>query len=513
MKRRMNWAVAPIFGMLLFTLGCVDIDPAEAQKALEVGRQMRELQAEGARPLMTSLDELRGGEMEPFYFQMEELSRQQEAIYRERIMPLEQQLNGVYPDDSSFSIQQDEFDAQMREINQLERRLEAESWQLDKQRRRQELEVRVESEDAMRVKQDVIEELRQQLHDLYRTGQRTLDELYRKQSELYSGYTDPYYESDEAVFLREELAEIEWKITNSQSGFDDLTSALEQEISSLEAEVALIYTIVDEQEMLLASKIEALETLYIQLEELRLTITTVVKDTAVQVTTVSDETQIAFLGAEIAALEGEIAMLTQEFDANWTLEQSLVAQMDALYQEVAFLADSVMDEGSLYGWMEEITASLNNLLLIQHSAAVQALQDELAVIESQIAEIEATFQDQAAVLEHEIAVLEEEIAQLQPMADEADGAWHVAEEELGSLYHQLEELYHAGTGLEETYARTEEIEVLLAASYPDSDTWAPLQTELSFLEALATEVEAAFQAEVSALEELISVLEAEVVGL
>ena len=76
MKRRLNWAVAPIFGALLFTLGCVDIDPAEAQKAIEVGRQMRDLQSEGVQPLMTSLDELRTDEMEPLYFQMEELKRE-----------------------------------------------------------------------------------------------------------------------------------------------------------------------------------------------------------------------------------------------------------------------------------------------------------------------------------------------------------------------------------------------------------------------------------------------------
>ena len=192
MKRLMNWAVAPVFGMMLFTLGCVEIDPAEAQKAIEVGRQMRDLQNDEVRPLMTSLDQLRGDEMEPLYFRMEELSRQQEQIYRERIQPLERQINRLHPDDRAFFIQQEEFDAQMREIMQLEQRIEAESWQLDRQRRRQELELRVGSEDAMRAKQDVIEGLRMQLHELYRTGQRSLDELYRKQSERYAGYSDPY---------------------------------------------------------------------------------------------------------------------------------------------------------------------------------------------------------------------------------------------------------------------------------------------------------------------------------
>ena len=84
-------------------------------------------------------------------------------------MPLEQQLNRMHPDDRAFSMAQEEFDTQMREINQLERQLEAESWQMDRQRRRQELELRVEFEDTMRVKQDTIEEMRQQLHELYRT--------------------------------------------------------------------------------------------------------------------------------------------------------------------------------------------------------------------------------------------------------------------------------------------------------------------------------------------------------
>ncbi|MCH7706351.1 MAG: hypothetical protein IIB33_04820, partial [Chloroflexi bacterium] len=523
----------------------------------------------------------------------------------------ERQLNGVYPDNRSFSIQQDEFDAQMREINQLERRLEAESWQLDRQRRRQELELRVGFEDTMRARQDVIEDLRQQLHELYRTGERALDELYRKQSELYSGYWDPFQESEEAVSLREELAGIEWKIANSQAGFDDLTSALaqeittlewevqqlyqtldelewernatldqleelyrqieagfnggavygsleqqltevrarmseldlndaevlalaaelmelearlaggtetielqlaaaKQEISSLEAEVSRIYTVVDEQEILLASKKETLETLYHQLDELRLSVPAAVDGTAVQVASVSVETQIAALEAEIAALEVEIATIAGELDENRTVEQSMMVRLDVLYQEVAHLTDSTMDEESLYRWIDEIRVRVNNLL-IQHD--LQALHDELAGIESQIAEIEAVFQGQIASVEHEIAVLEEEIVLLQPVADVLETALHVAEAELGSIHHQLEELNQIGPGLGETHARIEEIEALLAASYPDSDIWAPLHEELSFLEALSIEVEAAFQAEVSALEGPISVLEAEVVGL
>ena len=67
----------------------------------------------------------------------------------------------------------------------------------------------------------------------------------------------------------------------------------------------------------------------------------------------------------------------------------------------------------------------------------------------------------------------------------------------------------AGSGLGESYARIEEIEGLLAASYPDSDIWGPLSLELSALEALVFQVEAAFQAEVSALEEAKFALEAE----
>lgn len=618
MKRQLNWAMAPIFGMLLFTLGCIEIDPAEAQKALAVGQQIRDLQSEEVRPLMTSLDQLRADEMEPLYFEMEQLARKQETLYRERIQPLERQLRDVYPDDRSFSIQQDEFDAQMREIQQLERQLEAESWQLDRMRRQQELELRVGFEDTMRIKQDVIEELRQQLYELYRTGQRTLDELYRQQSELYSGYSWDYQDSDEAMFLRDELAQIEWQIANSQAGVDGQASALQQEITtlewesqqfsqtlsdlerqrnttldqleelyremevsfsggtdsgsleqrvaevrarlseldindpevmalatelmeleirlaegtdtielqmatvkqeilSLEEELPRIYAVVDELEMLLVSKKETLQALYNQLDELRLSVSTttggtIEGDTIVQTTVIGNETEIIFLEAEIAALEGEIATLTAEFDVHWATEQSMVARLDALYNEMIHLTDSMMDEESLYRWMDEITARLNNLL-IQHSAEIQTLNDELAAIESQIVELEASFQDQVLSVEKEITVLEGEIALLQPVSDEVEVALHAVNEELGALYQQMESLHVAGAGLAETYARIEEIEVLLAASYPDSDIWAPLDGELSFLGAVAAEGEATFQNQVSTLEQQIVVLEAEVANL
>ena len=58
MNRMLHWMVAPVLGTMVLVLGCVSIDPADAQQAIQIAREMRQIQQEEVQPLIPSLDQL-----------------------------------------------------------------------------------------------------------------------------------------------------------------------------------------------------------------------------------------------------------------------------------------------------------------------------------------------------------------------------------------------------------------------------------------------------------------------
>ncbi len=438
---------------MTLTVGCDLIAIEDAQQALETTREMQRIQDEEIRPCLAALDQLQQDEIEPREREIKGLARQSRVIYREKIEPLEQQLQSLFPDGETFSVLQQEFSARMRELEEEERNLENEGRQFEKQFHLQEEALRVLQETTIREKEEQAHSLRKQLEELYQNGWATTD----------SPSTTAREDSDAAP-LRQRIQELEAEIARTETQLHDQTEGLERQLFPLEEELHKLYRNMEEQERQLYQSMEDHQrqfdsenwTLSQQFQEKENTLR------ALRETTILPTEE----------LKRSIQMqLEQLYQNDWAYLETLHNELQMLHIKIAGIPADSPDADRVRQRIQELEAQIsqndNHL-----RAKAEGLEQQLHQLEQELRRLYLNVEEQERQLyqnrENLQRQFEEENWQLRQRFQEKEDALRTfydttirpKEELMRSLQMQLENLPRNGWApIEALHNKLEEIQV------------------------------------------------------
>ncbi|MBM3957265.1 MAG: hypothetical protein FJ313_04350, partial [Gemmatimonadetes bacterium] len=137
--------------------GCDFITPDEARRAIEAGRDIRQIEQENIRPLEDGLNSLRVNEMEPRYREIEDLRDRIRQIEEQKLEPLRRGFDGYRPETDGKSA---EIEAAYRGIDEAERALELERRRLEALARSDEAAIQGEKGSVVSAEEDRAHALR-----------------------------------------------------------------------------------------------------------------------------------------------------------------------------------------------------------------------------------------------------------------------------------------------------------------------------------------------------------------
>ena len=215
--RKVRWAFGYLLAAMFMTVGCDLVSVTDAREALESAREVQQIQAEHIRPLLATLDQLEEEEIYPREQELHALERQIRSIHREQVEPLEEQLHELYPDHDVFSAVQEEFEARVRELEEKQRRLEIEGRELTRGFQEEEHRLRTGLETTIRAKEELMEQVRRQLDELYRNGWTPVDDLYRERDRIHEQFATVSQSSPDTGALQQQLDAIETQIALNEA--------------------------------------------------------------------------------------------------------------------------------------------------------------------------------------------------------------------------------------------------------------------------------------------------------
>lgn len=526
--------------LMLLALGCEFANAEEARGALQDVREVREIQDVEITPRLDALEALRQDEILPREQQIQRLSREVQAIYRDQILPL-QSGTGSVTDVKPLSDVMMEMDNKTRDLRERSEQLDKETQLLFDQLANDDSNVRFEQEQIFREKQDAIRILYQQIDDTYKTDDRHLNALYNEQQDIENKMNRMPTGSMSPDMLREKLDAINNEIFHLEGQVRSEVNEIENMVEDLELEIRKLQQLIDQQwsdiefkqrelDRLYSEKDSLyqnnpeLENLYRELNELQ---DTIASTSFTDVDALREELEFidqeivnreAQYQAEVAELQGWLADMEA---AAAELQGELASMEVALVQKQADLdaftakLEQLRAEGSgmdaLYTQHRELLAELNtaNTQVSDQDVPPSAgLQEELRFIEQQIIEGEAAYQTNLANLEEDIAWILSEIDRLHSALADGEGELQGKRQLITDIQGKLDALNANGLQMDDLYQWREEIERKLADVDPVDV--ATLKQQLLSIEEQIARIEGDFAEKTSAIRLDITSLESDI---
>ncbi len=527
-------------GLMLLALGCEFANAEEARGALQDVREVRQVQDLEITPRLDRLEALRQDEILPREQQIQRLSREVQAIYRDQIIPLQSGAGSV-TDVMPLSDVMTAMDDRTRELRDRSLQLGRETQLSFDRLANEDSTVRFEQERVFRDKQDAIHDLFQRIDDTYKTTDRHLNALYNEQQDIESKLNRMPSGSMSPDMLREKLDAINTEIFRLEGQVRSNVNEIEGMVNDLELEIRRLKQLVDEQWGDIRFKQQELDRLYaekdspyqnnVELESLYRELNKV-QDALSS----AEFTDIAVLREELGSIEQEIIDRKAQFNIEVAELQTYMADMEvaasqllteladmksALRQKQADLEtftsklEQTLAAGSgldaLYQRQRELLAELNTAgtdatrTSDQNTLASTDLQEELRIIEQQIVEGEAAYQAHLAAIKEDIAWILGEIDRLHNALAIGDGELQEKHRIISDILGKLDHLNANGPQTDDLYQWREEIERKLADVEPVEVV--TLKEKLASIHDQIARVEGTFEEKTSTIRQDIASLE------
>ena len=331
-------------GLMLLALGCEFANAEEARGALQDVREVRQVQDLEITPRLDRLEALRQDEILPREQQIQRLSREVQAIYRDQIIPLQSGASSV-TDVMPLSDVMTAMDGKTRKLRDRSLQLDRETQLRFDRLTNADSTVRFEQERVFRDKQDSIRGLFQKIDDTYKTADRHLNALYNEQQDIESKMHRMPSGSMSPDMLRDMLDAINAEIFHLEGQVRSNVNEIEGMVDDLELEIRRLQQLVDQQWGDIRFKQQELDRLYaekdslyqnnVELESLYLEFRKV-QDAL----SPAEFTDIAVLREELGSIEQEVTDRKAQFNTEVTELQKYIADMEvAASQLLTELAD------------------------------------------------------------------------------------------------------------------------------------------------------------------------------
>ena len=529
-------------GLMPLAIGCEFANAEEARGALQDVREVRQVQDFEITPRLDRLEALRQDEILPREQQIQRLSREVQAIYRDQIIPLQSGAGSV-TDVAPLSDVMTAVDDKTRELRDRSLELDRETQLRFDRLSNKDSTLRFEQERVFRDKQDSIRDYIQQIDDTYKTADRHLNVLYIEQQDIESKLNRMPTGSMSPDMLREKLDAINTEIFHLECQVRSQVNEIESMVDDLELEIRRLKQLVDEQwgdirfkqqelDRLYAEKDSVyqnnfeLENLYRELNEVQDALSSAqfadVDALREELGFIEQEIvdRKAQFRVEVAELEGYIAdmevaasqLLTGLADMKSALRQKQVdldtfyAKLDQMLATGSGLDAPYQRQRKLLAEMNTVTTNTDDTVTTSVSDDT-ALQEELRVIEQQIAEGEAAYQTRIANLEEDIAWFLAEIDRLQNGLVNGEGELQEKHRIISDIQSKLDHLNANGPQMDDLYQLREEIKRKLAGVEPVDV--ATLKEKLASIQDQIARVEGAFEEKTSNIRQEIAFLESD----
>ncbi len=529
-------------GLMLLALGCEFANAEEARGALQDVREVRQVQDFEITPRQDRLEALRQDEILPREQQIQRLSREVQAIYRDQIIPLQSGAGSV-TDVTPLSDVMTALDDKTRELRDRSIQLDRETQLRFDRLADEDSIVRFEQERVFRDKQDTIRDYFQLIDDTFKTADRHLNLLYNEQQDIESKLNRMPTGSMSPDMLREKLDAINTEVFRLEGQVRSGVKEIESMVADSELEIRKLQQLVDQQWGDIRFKQQELDRLYgekdslyqnnFELENLYRELNEVQNALSSTEFTGIDalREELGFIKqeivdreaqfhAEVAELQGYLADTERTaFQLQAELEDMEVAlrQKQADLKTFTINLEQMRAAGSdldaLYQRQREIQAEMNIVTTNRDGTVTTSisddttLQEELRLIGQQIAEAEANYITRIANIEEDITWLHAEIDRLQNALVNGEGELQEKHRIISDIQGKLDHLNANGPQMDDLYQWREEIERKLADVEPVDTT--TLKEKLASIQDQIARIKGSFDKKTASIRQDIASLESD----
>jgi hypothetical protein len=411
-SRNGSFKIIATLGAVLFMAlfsACDVLATEGARSAIAGGREIREFEDENLRPIEQKMDDLWTGEIQPREAQLEDLRRELQTVEEDILRPLWDAQQDIWAPGGAASDLQIFYDEQRRELELMQRALEADQHDLDQ--RWQAIWNNPEVNTEQQALEDERYEKQRELDRLYRFGNRPIDELWDQINELYTaqnwGNTDSQIESEVINVELRRLYDLQQEIQNSGS---DTANDLYNQANEVQNKLQHLYNNGRQQIDDMYREIERLESdqnnttstvdtgsIAAQIADIEFTIASYVANRDAEVATYRAELEAIAGGTTTDAAGNVIDTATETTTTELSAEaiariaelEQLIADLNA--QAEALVASKNAEVDALSAQIDGIKANYEQLVIdanADYEASKATLDAQHDSLEVQIAELE-----------------------------------------------------------------------------------------------------------------------------